>query len=128
MNCAYLDTHVCVWLHDGILEQLSPKAKALLNSCELLLVSPMVLLEFDYLRKRNRIRTGALEMMTSLTATFGAQFCTLPFEAVAANAIRVDWTADPFDRLIVSQAISRGAAPLITKDRVIRAHYHNAVW
>ena len=37
------------------------------------------------------------------------------------------WVRDPFDRLIVAQAIAN-EAPLVTKDEKIRRHYRRAVW
>lgn len=128
MSSIYLDTHICVWLHDGIVRELSAMAQHLINTGEQVLISPMVLLEFDYLAKRKRINTSAKEMMAVLHANFGITLCNLPFEAVAAAAIEVEWTPDPFDRLIVAQAILRNRAPLITKDTLIRDHYAEAVW
>jgi PIN domain nuclease of toxin-antitoxin system len=47
---------------------------------------------------------------------------------VALEAIDVDWTTDPFDRLIVAQAIANSNAKLITRDRLIRKNYPQAVW
>jgi len=35
---------------------------------------------------------------------------------------------DPFDRLIVAQAMANHGAYLITRDRLIRHHYRGAVW
>ena len=51
---AYLDTHVAVWLHAGLIEKLSLEAKRQIEANDLLL-SPMVLLEFLYLYERERI-------------------------------------------------------------------------
>jgi PIN domain nuclease of toxin-antitoxin system len=46
---------------------------------------------------------------------------------VAIAVERVQWTRDPFDRLIVAQALLHDA-PLITKDEHIRRHYAGALW
>ncbi|CAC9532590.1 hypothetical protein BHECKSOX_1240 [Bathymodiolus heckerae thiotrophic gill symbiont] len=43
------------------------------------------------------------------------------------SAIKVDWTRDVFDRLIVAQAMA-DKAELITKDGNILKHYNKAVW
>jgi PIN domain nuclease of toxin-antitoxin system len=51
----------------------------------------------------------------------------LPFTDVSAASLHQQWTRDPFDRLIVGQAIARGAK-LVTKDRLIRRHFRGAVW
>jgi PIN domain nuclease of toxin-antitoxin system len=37
------------------------------------------------------------------------------------------WTRDPFDRLIVANAMADGA-PLITADETILANFRDAVW
>jgi acetylornithine deacetylase/succinyl-diaminopimelate desuccinylase-like protein len=37
------------------------------------------------------------------------------------------WTRDPFDRLIVANAMADGAT-LITADRVILRHFDQAIW
>jgi PIN domain nuclease of toxin-antitoxin system len=124
---AYLDTHVAVWLHDGLIERLSAAARRAIEDNDLL-ISPMVLLEFQYLRERKRIRVDAGELFSYLNATFGIALCTFPFPAVAQEALSVEWTADPFDRIIVAQAKSNRGAPLITADSQIRRHYERAVW
>lgn len=41
--------------------------------------------------------------------------------------VRSELDADPFDRLIVSQA-SLQEAPLVTKDGDIHEHYRGALW
>lgn len=124
---AYLDTHVAVWLHDGLIERLSAAAKREIEAQDLL-ISPMVLLEFQYLRERKRIRVDAGELFAYLNATFGIALCTFPFPAMAQEALSVDWTSDPFDRIIVAQARSNRASSLITADAHIRRHYDRAVW
>jgi len=48
---AYLDTNVVVWLAQGSLDRISDKAKKHLNEAELFL-SPMVLLELEYIFSR----------------------------------------------------------------------------
>jgi PIN domain nuclease of toxin-antitoxin system len=46
---------------------------------------------------------------------------------VVAGAAQVGWTRDPFDRLIVGQALLDGAR-LITGDATIRRHCRTATW
>jgi PIN domain nuclease of toxin-antitoxin system len=88
----------------------------------------MVLLEFSYLFKRKRIGVDAKAIFTALTTSFGVALCPFPFAAVAHEALNMDWTQDPFDRLIVAHATVNHQARLITRDRMIRRHYDNAVW
>jgi len=50
----YLDTQVMVWLCEGLIERLSPAAKMAIEESELV-ISPMVLLELEYLSEIKRI-------------------------------------------------------------------------
>ncbi len=127
MSVAYLDTHVAVFLHGGLVEELSSEAKRQIEGNDLL-ISPMVFLEFDYLFRRKKIRVGAEEIYKNLNADFGVSLCSVPFARIAWAALNTDWTQDPFDRLIVAQAASNHRAPLITRNRLIRQHYNQAVW
>ena len=123
---AYLDTHVAIWLHDGLVERLSAAARKAIEANDLL-ISPMVMLEFQYLRERKRIRVEPAELFAYLNATFGIGLCTFPFPAVAQQALALNWTSDPFDRIIVAQAAASRAA-LISADAQIRRHYERTVW
>ncbi|MEO8026858.1 MAG: PIN domain-containing protein [Bryobacteraceae bacterium] len=124
---AYLDTHVAVWLHDGLIERLTMEATRQIEENELL-ISPMVLLELQYLLDRKRIGVAPLQMYGYLNATFGIGLCTLPFSVVATEALSVGWTSDPFDRVIVAQASANSESRLITADREIRQQYRRACW
>lgn len=122
----YLDTHVVVWLYTGNLPALSSRAHAILEN-EDPLVSPMVLLEMEYLREIGRLSVSATKIFRALAEDMGLQVCTLPFPAVVDQALEEDWVRDPFDRLIVGQA-KAGKAGLITKDETMRQHFRGAVW
>jgi len=127
VSIAYLDTHVAVYLHDGLVEELSREAKRQIEGNDLL-ISPMVFLEFDYLFRRKRLSAGAEEIYRNLNADFGISLCSVPFARVVWSALNTDWTQDPFDRLIVAQAAANQRAPLITRDKLIRQNYNQAVW
>jgi PIN domain nuclease of toxin-antitoxin system len=127
LSQAYLDTHVAVWLHDGLIQKLTKAAKQEIERSDLLL-SPMVYLEFDYLHRRGRIRYSAAEVFANLSTTFGITLCEYPFPAVAGVATGLGWTTNPFDRIIVAQAQANQFAPLISADEVIRQHYRSATW
>jgi PIN domain nuclease of toxin-antitoxin system len=124
---SYLDTHVAVWLYAGRLDRLSQPAKTEIDAQDLLL-SPIVLMELEYLRQRKRVARGPVEVFQYLNATFGVGLCHYPFPAVALEGIGLNWTNDPFDRIIVAQAKANDNAPLITADAAIRRHYKRAVW
>jgi PIN domain nuclease of toxin-antitoxin system len=124
---AYLDTHVAVWLHAGLVERLSSQARNLIEANDLL-ISPMVLLEFQYLYERKRIAVAPVTLYSDLTSAFGVLLCNFPFPAVAMEALTATWTSDPFDRIIVAHAKANREAPLITADTAIRRHYPHAMW
>ena len=127
MSLAYLDTHVAVYLYYGKTEELSSEAVRHIEEHDLLL-SPMALLEFEYLYNKNKISVNSSTLFLELQATFGIGLCALPFGKVAREACTLGWTNDPFDRLIVAEALRLGL-PLITSDSVIRASgVVNVVW
>ena len=68
MSVAYLDTHAAVFLHDGLIEEFSIEARRRLEANDLL-ISPMVLLEFDYLFQRRKIAIGARALFQVLGIT-----------------------------------------------------------
>jgi PIN domain nuclease of toxin-antitoxin system len=127
VKSAYLDTHTAVLLHTGIFEKLADEGRKQIETSNLL-ISPMVLVELEYLFKRKRIGVDARTLYTNLNADFGVEVCSIPFARIAWEATGIGWTQDPFDRLIVAQAATNNRAPLITRDRVIREHYNQAVW
>jgi PIN domain nuclease of toxin-antitoxin system len=127
VSIAYLDTHVAVYLHDGLVEKLSREAKRQIEGNDLL-ISPMVFLEFDYLFRRKRVSAGAEEIYRNLNADFGVSLCSVPFARIAWEALNTGWTQDPFDRIIVAQAAANHRAALITRDELIRENYNQAVW
>ncbi len=127
LSIAYLDTHIAGWLHDGRIGRLSKEAKRHIDRDELLF-SPMAFLELQYLHDRKRIREGAKEIYSHLNAMIGLRLCTIPFPAVAMEAVYCTWIDDPFDRIIVSQAKANGEAGLITSDLRIRENYAATIW
>ena len=122
----YLDTHVVTWMFAGRLDLFPARVRELLDSSDLL-ISPAVQLELQYLFEIRRTAEPAKVVLESLGREVGLKVCDLPFPDVVEIALSLDWTRDPFDRLLVSQAELRGT-PLITKDRHIRDHFPRAVW
>jgi PIN domain nuclease of toxin-antitoxin system len=122
----YLDTHVVTWMFAGRLDLFPVQVRGLLDSSDLL-ISPAVQLELQHLFEIRRTAEPAKVVFESLAREVGLKVCDLPFPDVAEIALSLDWTRDPFDRLLVSQAELR-QTPLITKDRHIRDHFPRAVW
>lgn len=126
MNTVFLDTHVMVWLYANNIENFPEIAKALIESNELL-ISPMVMLEIQFLKEIGRINSSPNEIMNDLQAKIGVQIDDLSFEIAARRATEINWTRDPFDRLIVASSLAR-SYPLITKDAVILKNLSLAIW
>ncbi len=122
----YLDTHTAAMLYQGDLSAFSPEALKAIETDDDLRISPMVLLELEYLHEIKRIRISAKRIADALAAEIGLKICDTPFEAVARKGIEERWTRDPFDRLIVAQARLH-RAPLITRDRAMKSRYPGAI-
>ena len=122
----YLDTHVVAWLYSSQVTLLSARAKKHIEDNELV-VSPMVLLELDFLREVGRIAEGGRAVYQELHTSIGLRICEVEFSRVIAAASTLDWTRDPFDRIIVGQA-AVSDSDLVTRDDAIRQHYPRTIW
>ena len=100
----YLDTHVVVWLYSGLADKLSDVAKSLINDHELY-ISVIVRLELQYLYEIERITVESSTIVTDLSSRIGLTICNQDFNLIIDQALGITWTRDPFDRLIVSNAI-----------------------
>ena len=123
----YLDTQVMVWLCEKRLNRLTPSATAAIEQSDLL-ISPMVLLELEYLYEIKRIVRPPQALLNQLETQMGLRLCEHPFPAIVQTALFETWTRDPFDRVIVAHARSNGYAPLVTSDDKIRENYPTTVW
>jgi PIN domain nuclease of toxin-antitoxin system len=123
----YLDTHVVLWLAAGRLKSISPKIRKRIDGSDLLL-SPMVLLEVEYLYELGRCKLRSRDIISKLEHEIGLAVSDLPFADVVSAAAHEKWTRDPFDRMIVAQARTHGLASLISADEDIARHYPRTVW
>ena len=122
----YLDTHVLVWLHAGLVERFSKCAHALINDNDIY-ISAVVSLELQYFYEIKKIKSSAREIVTDLSERIGVDICTQSFSLIISGAMKMNWTRDPFDRIITANAgIDQNI--LLTKDRNIAEHYAHAVW
>jgi PIN domain nuclease of toxin-antitoxin system len=121
-----LDTHIVAWLYAGMVEKLSESAAQAIET-GLLLYSPIVALELQYLHEIGRLRVPSDTILTALQKDVGLQPSALPFDTVVTTAKSLTWTRDVFDRIIVATAMA-AEARLITKDTTIRQHSSVALW
>ena len=122
----YLDTHIVVWLFAGLLEKFSQSTKTILNENEIL-ISPIVRLELEYLHEIERVKEPAHVIVPDLADRIGLRVCEKDFNSIVSQAIKLTWTRDPFDRLIVANA-ALNENILISKDQDILERYTHARW
>ena len=124
---AYLDTQVVVWLSGGDEAKLTVPARAEIERADLR-ISPMVVLELEYLYEIKRLIVPSQDIISKLQLQIGVIVCDYSFPAIMAAAVREKWTRDPFDRVIVAHSRANQRTSLISADRTIRKHYTETVW
>jgi PIN domain nuclease of toxin-antitoxin system len=123
----YLDTNAVVFLAQRGLARFHPRVCRLIEHGSLL-ISPMVLLELEYMHEIGRGALRGSDVVRKLERELGVDVCDLPFADVAKAALDEKWTRDPFDRVIVAQAKVNGLAPLVSSDGEMAEHYPRTVW
>jgi PIN domain nuclease of toxin-antitoxin system len=126
VEALYLDTHAVVWLFAGAFEKFSKEGIDRIESSRLY-ISPIVLLELQYLYEIKRIRYESDYIFNTLAESIDLTVCEASFRDVAIKAAKHDWTRDPFDRMIVAQT-ECGGGILLSKDRNVLRHFKKAVW
>ena len=95
----FLDTHVVIWLYDGLKDKFTPKAVKLINSSEIF-ISPFVLLETEYLYEAKKIKVKPSPVVASLNNSIGLRVSYTPLSKIIDVAVTLDWTPDPFHPLL----------------------------
>jgi len=122
----YLDTHVMVWLYAGDKTLFSSRAENLIEENELA-ISPIVLLELQYLHEIGRLLVAPGVLYDNLADSLALTTCDLPFGRIITESMTQTWTRDPFDRIITAHAMARDAV-LLSKDGRIQQNYSKAEW
>lgn len=122
----FLDTHAVVWLYAGELDLFSKKILQMIN-VNRLCISHIVKLEIKYLNEIGRVKQKPDIIIDALIDEIGLSYSKNSFERVVNQAIHLDFTRDPFDRIIVADA-SINNSYLISKDDIITKHYKNTIW
>lgn len=123
----HLDTHVLVWLYAGEYARFPAALSDRLDS-DRLRISPIARLELTYLHEVGKITDTSERIIAELMSALGLTEDAQPFGRVIDVAGRVAFTRDPFDRIIVAQALAAGAE-LATKDERIRAAFPtHTIW
>ena len=122
----FLDTHVVVWLYARLYNKLSPLTEKLINDNDLY-CSPMVKLELKYLHEIERITELPNPILDGLENEIGLRIRNIELNQLIDRSLEIEWTRDPFDRIIVAQA-NLEEAFLITKDNTILKNFDLARW
>lgn len=122
----HIDTHIAVWLNQKKPGKLSRHAARAMRE-NTLVMSPMVLTELAYMSEIDRLAADPERVQAQLETEFGITVSTAAFSSVCRASIRQNWTRDPFDRLIVANAIVDGAR-LVTSDERMFDNFVDAVW
>ncbi len=122
----HLDTHVVAWLYAGEVDRFPAGARQRIET-EPLEVSPIVILELQYLFETGKITEPPAAVITDLERRVGLREVEAELAALINIAVGRSWTRDPFDRLIASHATLEGE-PLLTADTTILAELPEAVW
>ena len=121
-----LYTHAVVFFHGGRLEEFSELGKRLLEQ-EQVYLGPMAALELQYLYEIERIRYPAQRIMDDLYLEIGLRILERDWMSVIRKSWDLDWTRDPFDRLIAAQALIEGQR-LLTRDGQLLAECPVVCW
>ncbi len=114
-----LDTHILLWAITNA-PQLSNAARRFLDEAESVYVSSVSLWEIAIKAAVGKLRIDQAELDDGLDR---AGFAPLPVSWVHARAVRVlpPLHGDPFDRMLVAQAVSE-PVHLLTHDASLRAY------
>ncbi len=122
----FLDTNATIWCYLGRTDLLSEAALEYIEKYDVY-VSPMVRLELQYLYEIKRSKVQADKVLNSLYQSIGLTIHDYSFAKIVDQSIKANWTRDPFDRIITSEAMALDV-PLITKDKTILKFYKKALW
>ena len=121
----FIDTHIAAWLYQKSLNQLSKKAIQCLNNNDIY-ISPMVMLELQYLYEIGRVKENSGIVLNYLSNTINLKIDECSFSGLIEYTLKESWTRDPFDRMIVAHARLKDAF-LISKDTVIKKYYKKII-
>ena len=118
MKCI-IDTHFLIWItagHDRIrdypwLDRYAPFG-----------VSPVSLLETEFLAETGRLTIDMAAFREALARDTRFVLDEPSLLALIDQAMPLDWTRDPFDRLLSAHSAAR-RLPLVTLDRTILANH-----
>lgn len=118
MKCL-LDTHFLLWI---VLDADRLNEFPWLKRYEPWGVSPVSFLEVQFLAEVGKLDVDMDAFTTAVSNDSRFLVDDVPFLNLIQQALPLEWTRDPFDRLLAAHSAAR-RTPLCTVDRDIRAHH-----
>lgn len=122
----FLDTHVLIWLFQREKKPFSRRALSLIDSAEIFLPA-ISIIELQFLFEIGKLLIAPQDIIDNLQESVSLLKMPADIHKIIDASMTLNWTRDPFDRLIVAEAIIHKAC-LLTKDRNIRAYFEDALW
>ncbi|MGA8241457.1 MAG: PIN domain-containing protein [Desulfobacterales bacterium] len=126
-SLVYLDTHIVAWLYAGLLDKFTPNAKARIDDNDIA-ISQFVRLELQYLYEIGRIKVKPDKIIGNLAREIDLKISECPLNNIIEEALKINWTRDVFDRLLVAETMQDQSSLLITADKKIREKFTQVLW
>lgn len=114
-----LDTHVLIWI---VLDHPRLAELPWIEDHRPWGVSPVSLLEMRFLAEIGRLEMEDRRFVEALGHDPRFVVDEVPLVTLVRQALPLDWTRDPFDRLLAAHSLAR-RTPLCTLDRRLRRHH-----
>jgi PIN domain nuclease of toxin-antitoxin system len=115
------------WLYAGLVDKFTPKAKAGIDDNNIV-ISQFVRLELQYLYEIGRIKIKPDKIIGNLAREIDLKMSECPLNNIIEEALKINWTRDVFDRLLVAETMRDQSLLLITADKKIREKFSQALW
>ena len=116
-----------VWLYAGLLDKFTPKAKAGIDDNNVV-ISQFVRLELQYLYEIRRIKVKPDKIIGALAREIDLRISDCPLDNIIEKALKINWTRDVFDRLLVAETMPDQSLLLITANKKLREKFTQALW
>ena len=116
-----------VWLYAGLLDKFTPNAKEGIDDNNAV-ISQFVRLELQYLHEIGRIKVKPVEIIGDLASEIDLSISECPLDKIIEEALKINWTRDVFDRLLVAETMRDQSYLLVTADKKIREKFTQALW
>ncbi len=116
-SIVYLDTHIVLWLYEGLTEKFTDQTKEELEQSDIY-ISQFVKLELQKLYEQEHILIKPKKIIDTLKKEIDLRESNVPLNELVEEAAKIEWTDDFFDRFLVAEAKLK-KTELITADEYI---------